>query len=75
MTIMNRFFEFFGIDPLCLISGAAGLGCTTVNEAAIGPGQAFGVEFMITLVLVLVVFGAAADANNAPSVKVHKSGL
>ena len=50
--------------------GVDGLGCTTVN-AAIGPGQAFGVEFMITLVLVLVVFGAAADANNAPSVKVR----
>lgn len=52
-----------------LVRGSVGLGCTTVNEAAIGPGQAFGVEFMITLVLVLVVFGAAADANNAPSVK------
>ena len=28
---------------------------------------------MITLVLVLVVFGAAADANNAPSVKVRSA--
>ena len=31
--------------------------------------QAFGIEFMITMVLVLVVFAAAADANNAGSVK------
>ena len=27
--------------------------------------QAFGIEFMITMVLVLVVFAAAADANNS----------
>ena len=46
------------------------LGCTTVNEA-VTTGQAFGVEFIITMVLVLVVFGAAADANNAPNVKVR----
>ena len=32
--------------------------------------KAFGIEFLITMVLVLVVFGAAADGNNAPSVKV-----
>ena len=31
--------------------------------------QAFGIEFMITLVLVLVVFAAAADTNNTASVK------
>jgi len=31
--------------------------------------KAFGIEFLITMVLVLVVFGAAADGNNAPSVK------
>ena len=46
------------------------LGCTTVNEA-VTTGQAFGVEFLITMVLVLVVFGAAADANNAHNVKVR----
>ena len=31
--------------------------------------KAFGIEFMITLVLVLVVFAAAADSNNSTSVK------
>ena len=35
----------------------------------VNAGQAFAVEFIITMVLVLVVFAAAADANNAPSVK------
>merc|ERR1712192_35904 len=29
----------------------------------------FGIEFVITFVLVMVVFGAAADENNAASVK------
>ena len=55
---------------LTFITGAEMLGCTTVNEA-VTTGQAFGVEFIITMVLVLVVFGAAADANNAPNVKVR----
>ena len=32
--------------------------------------QGFGIEFFITFVLVMVVFGAAADENNAASVKV-----
>ena len=32
--------------------------------------QAFGVEFLITMVLVLVVFASAADENNQDSVKV-----
>jgi glycerol uptake facilitator-like aquaporin len=41
---------------------------TTVNPN-INVGQAFGVEFLITFVLVLTVFGAAADDNNAPCVK------
>lgn len=50
------------------VRGAAGLGCTGVSPS-ISVGQAFGIEFMITMVLVLVVFAAAADANNAGSVK------
>lgn len=41
---------------------------TTVNDN-LSPGQGFGIEFMITFVLVLVVFASAADANNAPNVK------
>lgn len=41
---------------------------TSVNPK-ISAGQAFGIEFLITFVLILVVFGAAADDNNAPSVK------
>ena len=32
--------------------------------------QAFGVEFLITMVLVLVVFASAADENNKDNVKV-----
>ena len=35
----------------------------------INAGQGFGIEFIITMVLVLVVFAAAADGNNAESVK------
>jgi len=35
----------------------------------VSAGQGFGVEFLITYVLILVVFGAAADENNSPSVK------
>lgn len=54
--------------PVGSVRGAEGLGCTGVSEA-IGSGQAFGIEFLVTMVLVLVVFGAAADGNNAPSVK------
>jgi len=50
------------------VRGAAQLGCTGLNPN-ISVGQAFGVEFLITLVLVLVVYAAAADSNNAPSVK------
>merc|ERR1712241_1230530 len=30
----------------------------------VNAGQAFGIEFQITMVLVLVVFGAAADEDN-----------
>ena len=32
-------------------------------------GQGVGIELFITFVLVLVVFAAAADENNAPGVK------
>jgi glycerol uptake facilitator-like aquaporin len=41
---------------------------TAINEN-LNTGQGFGVEFLITFVLVLVVFGAAADDNNSPNVK------
>jgi MIP family channel proteins len=44
------------------IRGYTGLGMTTVNPN-LNAGQAFGVEFLITFVLVLVVFGAAADED------------
>jgi len=50
------------------VRGAAGLGMTSVNEH-LSVGQAFGIEFLITFVLIWVVFGAAADDDNAPSVK------
>merc|ERR1719510_740358 len=39
-------------------------GFTDINS-----GQAFGIEFFITFVLVLVVYASAADEHNAPSVK------
>merc|ERR1712228_681503 len=50
------------------VRGRDGLGTTTVNPA-LTSGQAFGVEFLITMVLVLVVFASAADENNQDSVK------
>merc|ERR1719336_2787284 len=50
------------------VRGRDGLGTTTVNPA-LTSGQAFGVEFLITMVLVLVVFASAADDNNKDNVK------
>lgn len=44
-----------------------GVGVTAISK--ISAGQGFGVEFIITMVLVLVVFAAAADSNNSESVK------
>ena len=45
-------------------------GATLVNEkAGVTVGQGFGIELLITFVLVLVVFAAAADENNAMNVK------
>ena len=46
---------------------AEGVGVTGISK--ISAGQGFGVEFIITMVLVLVVFAAAADSNNSESVK------
>merc|ERR1719481_2507879 len=43
--------------------GVSGLGVTSINEET-SVGQAFGIEFLISLILVLVVYGAAADSNN-----------
>jgi len=43
--------------------GAVGL------NAKVSAGAGFGIEFFITFVLVLVVYAAAADENNAGSVK------
>lgn len=48
--------------------GYAGLGTTGVSSH-ISLGQAVGIEFAITMVLVLTVFAAAADENNAGNVK------
>jgi aquaporin related protein len=45
------------------VRGSDGLGTTSINKA-ITYAQGFGIEFVITMILVLVVFGAAADENN-----------
>ena len=48
--------------------GQSGLGSTQLGNG-VSLAQGFGIEFFISLVLVLVVFGAAADENNAAYVK------
>merc|ERR1712211_1860 len=56
------------VESVTTVRGRDGLGTTTVNPA-LTSGQAFGVEFLITMVLVLVVFASAADDNNKDNVK------
>jgi len=48
--------------------GHDGLGSTQLGEA-VSVTQGFGIEFFISFVLVMVVFGAAADENNAANLK------
>lgn len=50
------------------IRGAAGLGMTGLGHG-ISIGQAVAIEMLITAVLVMIVFAAAADQLNAPGVK------
>jgi len=50
------------------LRGAVGLGNTGLNDR-ITPVQGVGIELLITMVLVLTVYAAAADENNAGSVK------
>ena len=50
------------------IQGANGLGNTSLSEG-ISEGQGVAIEFLITFVLVMVVFGAAADEHNQSNVK------
>eukprot|EP00092_Neocalanus_flemingeri_P047648 GFUD01054072.1.p1 GENE.GFUD01054072.1~~GFUD01054072.1.p1 ORF type:complete len:340 (+),score=98.78 GFUD01054072.1:82-1101(+) len=50
------------------VRGAAGLGMTNVGSK-VTAGQAVAIEMLITMVLVLVVFAAAADGINAATVK------
>jgi len=55
-----------GVDGKC---GWAGwLGVTNFNSS-LNAGQALGIEFFITFVLILVVFGAAADDHAAAASK------
>ena len=50
------------------MQGAGGLGNTTLSHG-VSAGQGVGIEFLITFVLVMVVFGAAADEHNQINVK------
>ena len=50
------------------MQGAGGLGNTTLSDG-VSAGQGVGIEFLITFVLVMVVFGAAADEHNQINVK------
>nr|ACO10737.1 Aquaporin AQPAe.a [Caligus rogercresseyi] len=45
------------------VRGASRIGMTAI-DANLSPFQGFAVEFFITFILVLVVFGAAGDENN-----------
>lgn len=48
--------------------GQSSLGSTQLGDG-VSLVQGFGIEFFISFVLVMVVFGAAADENNAANVK------
>ena len=50
------------------MQGAGGLGNTAISKG-VGSGQGFVIEFLITFILVMVVFGAAADEHNQINVK------
>ena len=50
------------------MQGALGLGNTNLGPG-VSEGQGVAIEFLITFVLVMVVFGAAADENNQINVK------
>ena len=50
------------------MQGSSGLGITSLSPGISG-GQGVAIEFLITFVLVMVVFGAAADEHNQINVK------
>ena len=50
------------------MQGSSGLGNTSLSPGISG-GQGVAIEFLITFVLVMVVFGAAADEHNQVNVK------
>jgi len=53
-----------------LKSDSPSIGAVGLNaDGPVSAGAGFGIEFFITFVLVLVVYAAAADENNAGSVK------
>jgi len=49
--------------------GVTDLAKNTAGEYIINPGQGLGIEFFITFVLILVVFGSAADEHAAAATK------
>ena len=50
------------------MQGASGLGNTTLSPG-VSEGQGFAIEFLITFILIMVIFGAAADEDNQLNVK------
>merc|ERR1712226_48016 len=50
------------------MQGSVGLGNTNLGPG-VSEGQGVAIEFLITFILVMVVFGAAADENNQINVK------
>ena len=50
------------------MQGASSLGNTTLSPG-VSEGQGFAIEFLITFILIMVFFGAAADEDNQLNVK------
>ncbi len=67
ITVVLNLYSFFPCIPGCRSRDDDYYGSGSTNFFLVF--QAVGVEMMITMVLVLTVYGAAADENNTESVK------